>query len=81
MKFAIVSVLVSLLIAGTSAQGFSCAGVGNIGCDGDDGTAGPQVCASNGITYTNRCYFNKANCDNKGLRVLHNGMCRRDGTR
>ncbi|KAG1703450.1 hypothetical protein DVH05_007398 [Phytophthora capsici] len=78
MKFAILSVLASLLIAGTSA-GFDCCCVGTIHCDGGEG--GPQVCASDGVTYKNRCYFNKANCDDKGMRVLHNGMCRRDGTR
>ncbi|KAL3666735.1 hypothetical protein V7S43_008358 [Phytophthora oleae] len=75
MKFAIVPVLVSLLIAGTSAQGFSCTAIPNIRCDlGGDNT---QVCASNGWTYKNRCEFNKANYDNKGLRVLRNGMCSR----
>ncbi|EGZ08376.1 hypothetical protein PHYSODRAFT_527646, partial [Phytophthora sojae] len=44
------------------------------------------VCASNAVlqldarTYStnqNTCYFNLANCDNKGLKVLHYGMCRR----
>eukprot|EP00644_Phytophthora_capsici_P010655 jgi/Phyca11/104537/e_gw1.9.957.1 len=81
MKFAIVPVLASLLVAGTSAQGFSCAAVPNIRCSGGDGTQGPQVCGSDGVTYENKCFFNLANCDNKGMRVLHNGMCRRDGTR
>eukprot|EP00644_Phytophthora_capsici_P015217 jgi/Phyca11/130824/e_gw1.98.123.1 len=81
MKFSIAPVLASLLIAGTSAQywDFSCSRVPYITCD--DGGRGPQVCASNGVTYANSCEFNKANCDNKGMRVLHNGMCRRDGTR
>eukprot|EP00644_Phytophthora_capsici_P009108 jgi/Phyca11/102379/e_gw1.6.420.1 len=81
MKFAIVPVLASLLIASTSAEGFSCARVPFITCNDIDGTAGPKVCASNGVTYDNICYFNRANCDNKGMRVLHNGMCKRDGTR
>ncbi|KAK1946042.1 hypothetical protein P3T76_003090 [Phytophthora citrophthora] len=81
MKFAIIPVLASLLIVGTSAQGFSCATAANIRCDDIDGIPDPQVCASNGVTYVNKCYFNLANCDNKGMRVLHNGMCRRDGTR
>ncbi|KAK1935415.1 hypothetical protein P3T76_010640 [Phytophthora citrophthora] len=37
-----------------------------------------RVCASNGVTYRNQCSFDKANCDNKGVRVLHTGICRRD---
>ncbi|KAK1931936.1 hypothetical protein P3T76_012436 [Phytophthora citrophthora] len=76
-EFAIVSVFASLLIAGTSAQ-IDCGAVPNIRCDQP---AGPQVCGSNGVTYDNKCLFDLANCDNKGMRVLHNGMCRRDGTR
>ncbi|KAL3672045.1 hypothetical protein V7S43_002709 [Phytophthora oleae] len=79
MKFAIVSVLASLLIAVTPAQGFECANVGTISCDGGGDTT--RVCASNGVTYMNKCEFHKANCDNKGMTVLYNGICRRGGGR
>ncbi|EGZ08373.1 hypothetical protein PHYSODRAFT_527524 [Phytophthora sojae] len=67
MKFAIASVLASLLVAGISAEGFSCARVPYITCDSP---TLQKVCASNGVTYDNICYFNKANCDNKGNKVL-----------
>eukprot|EP00644_Phytophthora_capsici_P010147 jgi/Phyca11/509064/fgenesh2_kg.PHYCAscaffold_41_\ len=73
MKFAIV--LASLLISGTSAQNWSCDSAAFAECSGSGDTT--MVCASNGVTYENRCYFDKANCDNKGWRVLHNGRCAR----
>ncbi|KAF4034273.1 Kazal-type serine protease inhibitor domain [Phytophthora infestans] len=68
MKFAIVAIFASILIVGISAKGFACAAVPYIICDGGNN---PTVCASNGVTYWNRCDFYKANCDNKGLKVLH----------
>ncbi|EGZ08403.1 Kazal-like serine protease inhibitor domain-containing protein [Phytophthora sojae] len=74
MKFAVAAVLASLLIAGISAdETWACANVPYIKCDHDN----TEVCASNGVTYKNSCEFSKANCDNKGMRVLHQGMCNR----
>ncbi|KAJ8534992.1 hypothetical protein ON010_g13745 [Phytophthora cinnamomi] len=80
MKFAIAAALASLLIVRTSAEaaadiGFTCAAVPYIRCDGGHDTT--KVCGSDGVTYDNKCEFFKADCDNKGLRVLHNGMCSR----
>ncbi|EGZ08382.1 Kazal-like serine protease inhibitor domain-containing protein [Phytophthora sojae] len=75
MKFAIASVIASLLLVETSADlGFSCSRVSSITCENP---SLPLVCASNGVTYQNGCEFNKANCDNKGMRILHEGMCSR----
>ncbi|KAF4148375.1 Kazal-type serine protease inhibitor domain [Phytophthora infestans] len=74
MKFAIATVLASLLIVGISADGFACANVPYITCDSE---SNPMVCASNGVTYKNGCDFNKANCDNKGLKVLNEGRWKR----
>ncbi|EGZ14557.1 hypothetical protein PHYSODRAFT_409967, partial [Phytophthora sojae] len=60
MKF---SVLASLLIAGVFAEcPYQCA-INN---------GHKAVCGSNGVTYENLCYFNKANdCPNMGWEVLH----------
>ncbi|EGZ08375.1 Kazal-like serine protease inhibitor domain-containing protein, partial [Phytophthora sojae] len=73
MKFANVSLLASLLIVEVSARlRFDCVRVPYIICDSP---SLPKVCASNGVTYENGCYFDKAN--NKGMRILHEGMCSR----
>ncbi|KAK1935089.1 SPARC-related modular calcium-binding protein 1 [Phytophthora citrophthora] len=77
MKFSIVPVLAALLIAGTSAWDIACFAAPGLRCGG----AERIICASNGVTYENMCEFYRGNCDNKGLRVLHDGMCKRDGTR
>ncbi|EGZ08372.1 hypothetical protein PHYSODRAFT_526934, partial [Phytophthora sojae] len=75
IKFALATVLASFLVDGISAEGIRCIAVGNVNCENPNL---PKVCGSNGVTYENICYFNLANCDNKGMTVLHNGMCRRD---
>ncbi|XP_052801414.1 agrin-like [Mya arenaria] len=34
-----------------------------------------QECGTNGITYANRCYFAKAQCNDSSLHILHDGPC------
>ncbi|KAE8984542.1 hypothetical protein PR003_g20200 [Phytophthora rubi] len=74
MKFAAVAVLASLLTIGISADN---------SCKKMPCPPGPKVCASNGVTYMNRCEFDYQNCENGNYRwkVGHEGMCRRGGTR
>ncbi|KAF4139738.1 hypothetical protein GN958_ATG11223 [Phytophthora infestans] len=48
MKLTIVTTFASILIVGISAEGFACAAVPYIICDGGNN---PLVCASNGVTY------------------------------
>ncbi|KAM3716461.1 Agrin [Dirofilaria immitis] len=33
------------------------------------------ICGTDGITYVNRCRFNKARCHNKALLIAYNGEC------
>ncbi|KAE9024164.1 hypothetical protein PR003_g10229 [Phytophthora rubi] len=77
MKFAVAAVLASLLTIGISAED----GSGVCGRDVcPDGSS--LVCASNGVTYENQCEFDFDKCvnENSEWTVLHEGMCRRDGT-
>ncbi|KAE8999504.1 hypothetical protein PR003_g20201 [Phytophthora rubi] len=79
MKFAAVAVLASVLTIGISAQAGS-SGCEKKACSPND----PKVCASNGVTYTNRCEFDYENCENGNYQwtVVRNGTCRRgDGGR
>ncbi|XP_052061599.1 uncharacterized protein LOC127701650 [Mytilus californianus] len=34
-----------------------------------------KVCASNGVTHKNNCEFQKAQCDNIWLSIIHTGSC------
>ena len=36
------------------------------------------VCASNGITFSNICFFNIALCNGAKIKVVHNGRCGTD---
>ncbi|EGZ10059.1 hypothetical protein PHYSODRAFT_523109 [Phytophthora sojae] len=73
MKFAAVFVLASLVIVGISADDSSSA-CDRLPCPEN----APLICASNGVTYENRCVFDHENC-NSGNKwtVLHEGTCSR----
>ncbi|XP_033097772.1 protein dispatched homolog 3-like isoform X2 [Anneissia japonica] len=45
-------------------------------CDFHCNTVGPEICASNGMTYTNECLFKQVKCEmNRKMTVVHIGKC------
>ena len=49
------------------------------GCNSTCSTGWDPVCGSNGITYENECYFNKAACINPALTLASRSQCGEQG--